>query len=493
MEQIKLFLENAEDEKYLLWKVVLIMGVSGAMRRDELTKITVDNIQDTSNILIITVPDTKTDINRTFTITNPDYIRLYHKYIALRPKYVTCHRLFLRYKQGRCYAQVIGVVTLLLPLVLSSEQWSIPTHSQYHIQTDEGPERYFQYQTQSGQYRKEKRLEDGTIIGSYAWIDANGMLWLREYVADNDGYRIVRSKNLYVGKDTPIERAVKAAKYASPSSGTLVKQNTPSASPSPSYSYSAPAKPQTTYLPSSNYLPQVQVHTHSGIGYGSTHLPADVSTLVTSTESPATATIPVVNIPSNPSVTPSPTYLPSTTPTDVSHKRPSTYLPPTNSYVSSTPSNLYLPVPPSSTISPPLASNAVDYPEYSGAPQYEHYNKPFANPYVFQNGPTYPIDKNGHTFNGYGNKIGNGYEPQYPEYDGVSVTNDGFRYFIPRAYHEEQALPGNTKSGSFGYIDPFGIRRVIYYNASPESGFQHRKNNRYVGFNATPYDPRPYS
>lgn len=369
------------------------------------------------------------------------------------------------------------VVTLLLPLVLSSEQWSIPTHSQYHIQTDEGPERYFQYQTQSGQYRKEKRLEDGTIVGSYAWIDANGMLWLREYVADNDGYRIVRSKNIYVGKDTPIERAVKAAKYASPSSGTLVKQNAPSASPSPSYSYSAPAKPQTTYLPSSNYLPQVQVNPNSGTGYGSTHLPADVSTLVTSTESPTAATIPVVNIPS---VTPSPTYLPSTTPADISNSRPSTYLPPTNSYISPAPSNLYLPAPPSSTVSPPIASNAVDYPEYSGAPQYEHYSKPFANPYVFQNGPTYPIDKNGHTFNGHGNKIGNGYDPQYPEYDGVSVTNDGFRYFIPRAYHEEQSLPGNTKSGSFGYIDPFGIRRVIYYNASPESGFQHRKNNRYV-------------
>ncbi|KAI4467936.1 hypothetical protein MML48_2g00007961 [Holotrichia oblita] len=131
MEQIKLFLENAEDEKYLLWKVVLIMGVSGAMRRDELTKITVDNIQDTSNILIITVPDTKTDINRTFTITNPDYIRLYHKYIALRPKYVTCHRLFLRYKQGRCYAQVIGVHSIGKIPCLIANYLGLPNSEQY--------------------------------------------------------------------------------------------------------------------------------------------------------------------------------------------------------------------------------------------------------------------------------------------------------------------------------------------------------------------------
>lgn len=364
------------------------------------------------------------------------------------------------------------MVTILLPFVLSNEQWSVPTSSQYHIQTDEGPERYFQYQTQSGQFRKEKRLEDGTVVGTYAWIDANGLLWLRDYVADNQGYRIVRSKNLYVGKDTPIERAVKAAKYAPASSDVLVKPNT---SPPPPYSYSPSVNPQTTYLPS-NHVSQVHINPNSGFGY---HLPADVATLVTSTESPLGPTSPVANIPSNPSTTPLPTHVSSTTPSSISTTTQSNiYLPPTNNYGPSTPSNQYIPAPPASTLSPPLTSNAVDYPDYSGAPQYEHYSKPFVNPYLYQNGPTYPIDKKGNTFNGHMNKLGNGYDPQYPEYDGVSVTNDGFRYFIPRAYHEEQSLPGNTKSGSFGYIDPFGIRRVIYYNASPEKGFQHRKNNR---------------
>lgn len=73
-------------------------------------------------------------------------------------------------------------------------------------------------------------------------------------------------------------------------------------------------------------------------------------------------------------------------------------------------------------------------------------------------------------------------------YDGVSVTNNGFRYFLPRQYQEEQSHNDGTRDGSFGYIDPFGIRRVVYYNAG-RNGFVHRKNNRYVGFNATPYDP----
>lgn len=89
------------------------------------------------------------------------------------------------------------------------------------------------------------------------------------------------------------------------------------------------------------------------------------------------------------------------------------------------------------------------------------------------------------------NAIGNGYDPQFPYYDGVSDTANGFRYYLPRQYHEEDNSDPERRAGSFGYVDPFGIRRVVYYNTSPEKGFVHRKNNRYVGLNATPYDPRP--
>lgn len=45
--------------------------------------------------------------------------------------------------------------------------WGSADSSQYHIQTDEGPERFFRYQTDSGQFRNEKRLKDGTVIGEY--------------------------------------------------------------------------------------------------------------------------------------------------------------------------------------------------------------------------------------------------------------------------------------------------------------------------------------
>lgn len=68
----------------------------------------------------------------------------------------------------------------------------------------------------------------------------------------------------------------------------------------------------------------------------------------------------------------------------------------------------------------------------------------------------------------------------------------GFSYFLPRHYHEETfgEANANNRDGSYGYIDPFGIRRVVYYHATPDGGFRVRKNNRYVGFNAKPYDSK---
>lgn len=88
-------------------------------------------------------------------------------------------------------------------------------------------------------------------------------------------------------------------------------------------------------------------------------------------------------------------------------------------------------------------------------------------------------------------RIGDGYTPQFLPYDGVAINGNGFRYYLPKQYHEEVTGSGESKTGSFGYVDPFGIRRVIYYNAAPGEGFKIKKNNRFVGHDATPYDPRP--
>jgi len=74
---------------------------------------------------------------------------------------------------------------------------------QYHIQTDQGADRFFRFQTASGQYRKEVRHEDGTQEGTYGWVDPNGVLRLFDYVADNLGYRIVQESLFNVGPANP--------------------------------------------------------------------------------------------------------------------------------------------------------------------------------------------------------------------------------------------------------------------------------------------------
>jgi hypothetical protein len=55
------------------------MGISGAMRRDELTKMSIDDIKDEHSVLIVAVPDAKTGIKRTFTVTNPEFVRFNRK------------------------------------------------------------------------------------------------------------------------------------------------------------------------------------------------------------------------------------------------------------------------------------------------------------------------------------------------------------------------------------------------------------------------------
>lgn len=87
-----------------------------------------------------------------------------------------------------CFAEVLGQTTTEF------------TPTQFHIQTDDGDRRFFKYQTWSGQVRKEDRLDDGSVVGSYGWVDANGILRLYDYVADSQGYRIVKTRHIDVKK-----------------------------------------------------------------------------------------------------------------------------------------------------------------------------------------------------------------------------------------------------------------------------------------------------
>ncbi|KAI8428848.1 hypothetical protein MSG28_007495 [Choristoneura fumiferana] len=321
---------------------------------------------------------------------------------------------------------------------------------QFHIQTDEDDERYFLYQTHNGQYRKERRLKDGSVVGTTGWVGADGYLRLQDYIADNEGYRIYKSKTVFVGQNRPIGESLKIAKTAPTDSGFGV-------TPAPAHrpvvvnrgpprfrtSTQAPPSPSSTFAPPYSF-------------------PAEVSVTPPSHRQPSST--PHVHVSPNSIDSSTPTYdfRPTVPPITASEASPS---PHSYDYDSSN-------------------TNTIDDGYYaSDSTPYKRVD--LYNPNSYRHADAWIQRQRA------GAAIGDGYTPQFPGYDGIAFRRNGFRYYLPKQYHEEENGSSDERTGSFGYVDPFGIRRVIYYNTSPGQGFQIRKNNRYVGHEATPYDPRP--
>lgn len=112
-EQITTFFMEAPDEVYLLEKVILLFGIYGACRREELVKLSLDNIEDNGKFIVVTLQDTKNKSARRYTITNDDTpfkgCDLYRKYARLRPCGMQNRRLFVDYRKGKCTKQFVGV------------------------------------------------------------------------------------------------------------------------------------------------------------------------------------------------------------------------------------------------------------------------------------------------------------------------------------------------------------------------------------------------
>ncbi|XP_043647340.1 uncharacterized protein LOC122616105 [Drosophila teissieri] len=443
------------------------------------------------------------------------------------------------------------LAVVALAAVASGSQ--TPSANQYHIQTDEGPERYFRFQTDSGQFRKEKRLQDGTVIGTEAWIDAAGYLRQKDYIADKQGYRILKSKTIYVGLGRAVEDAIKATKAAPAQSGVLVNGGSSGSTANslgsyrrPSYGYISSTTSTTTPAPypppalldvedsgagKLNYLPPEQaakIEPQSQLGFD--HYPDELPRARDQLLSPLPATPlgPLVDIHSNGDPV-----------QDVELNAINVYDAEADrafghgqfgSVISSTTAR-----PPSLDMLPPLSAHrrrlrprptpapiaivSSTPAPISGGDLYGYSTpQPFAAP-AYQFAP--PATSS--TSTGYGyypppqspvdvNSLESALLPPLPntyrrrlrprpvqsnhleglsasEYDGVASTRNGFRYVLPKQYHEEETNPADGKrAGSFGYVDPFGIRRVVYYNAAPGRGFVHRNNNQFVGANGAPFD-----
>lgn len=74
-----------------------------------MAKMKLQDITDLGSALLVQIPDTKTKKPRSFTITGDDYLKLYRKYRALRPEDMNETRFFIKYLNGKCHRQVVGV------------------------------------------------------------------------------------------------------------------------------------------------------------------------------------------------------------------------------------------------------------------------------------------------------------------------------------------------------------------------------------------------
>jgi integrase len=115
-DQIYKFINEAPDETYLMMKVVSIFGIAGACRREEFLKMSTKDIEDTGSILVVKIPDTKTNKPRTFVIDGRDHdiknmVEIYRRYVSLRPSHTKHERLFVFYRNGKCSTQPVGINT----------------------------------------------------------------------------------------------------------------------------------------------------------------------------------------------------------------------------------------------------------------------------------------------------------------------------------------------------------------------------------------------
>ncbi|KAJ8910576.1 hypothetical protein NQ315_011245 [Exocentrus adspersus] len=116
-EEVNKFLTEAPNEVYLSIKVVLLFALCGGCRCDELCKMTINDIQDRNDMLLVTIPDSKTKKKRRFIISHENInglstLVIYRKYVVSRNPETPHSSFFVAFHQGKCTQQLMGKNTL---------------------------------------------------------------------------------------------------------------------------------------------------------------------------------------------------------------------------------------------------------------------------------------------------------------------------------------------------------------------------------------------
>lgn len=114
----------------------MLIGLTGACRRNELRQLSINDIQDQGDMLIIKTPDTRTGKKRIFAITddmieNICAMELIRKYLNLRSSNVRHQTFFINYRNGKCSSQVVGVHTFGKIPSLIAKYLQLPNANEY--------------------------------------------------------------------------------------------------------------------------------------------------------------------------------------------------------------------------------------------------------------------------------------------------------------------------------------------------------------------------
>ncbi|KAJ3639156.1 hypothetical protein Zmor_004027 [Zophobas morio] len=101
---------KAPDSTFLMMKAALVFGISGMCRRGELCNMKPSDLEFKTDIIVVTVPETKTNTPRTFVVSHPQWIDIIKKYNSLRK--TNDSRFFLTYHNGKCTKSPVGINTI---------------------------------------------------------------------------------------------------------------------------------------------------------------------------------------------------------------------------------------------------------------------------------------------------------------------------------------------------------------------------------------------
>lgn len=71
----------------------------------------VQDFKDKTDVLMVNVPATKTNVEKSFAVTG-EFLEIYKKYAALRPQNLQTKSFFLNYQRGKCTRQPIGITKI---------------------------------------------------------------------------------------------------------------------------------------------------------------------------------------------------------------------------------------------------------------------------------------------------------------------------------------------------------------------------------------------